>query len=87
MGVVMIKRPVIFARNLTHEEVIKLVKYLEKLYSNSTVNYPPNFQIYANKEGELRTAISSNVYSEEIECNSYDEFMTHWEQYRLSQLL
>ena len=83
----MIKRPVILAKNLTHEEVIKLIKHSEELFSKFTGNYPPNMQIYAYKEDKLSIVVSSNVYSNEIECNSYDEFITHWEQYRLSQLL
>lgn len=81
-----IKLPLIFLRDLPGHDLVSLNNLIGfyKIYGSAL---PQDLQIFTHKSGHLDIADSSTVYSDEIKCNSYDEFMTHWEQYRLSQLL
>ena len=83
-----VRRPVIFVKKLTQEELNELGNRSSSLTVRDVSEYSKSVQIYTTKDGALNLANTVAVDSdEEILCFNYDGFMTQWEQYRLSQLL
>lgn len=79
------KRPLIFLEALSQSQ-------LENLESLSGYDNLKEFsqytQLYTRTDGSLGVAYSSAVDEvEEIECTTYENFLTMWEQYKLWVLL
>lgn len=83
-----IKRPVIFVKNLSHEEAVTLFDVLINSDLIDLSEIIDTTQIFTLHDAKLDIVHSTNVFEdEEILCTTYDDFITRWEQYRLSQLL
>ncbi len=82
------KRPVIFIKNLSQEDIADLCRYSENFKSWYEDDYHNSAQIYIYKSGRLGVANSISVYETvEVICTTYQEFITKWEQYRLWVML
>ena len=82
-----IKRPLIFLRDLPGHELISLNNLIGfyKIYGGTL---PQDLQIFTHKSGHLDTADDTTVDdNEEIVCTTYDEFLSHWNHYKLWVLL
>ena len=82
------KRPVIFIKNLSQEDIADLCRYSEKFKSWYEDDYHNSAQIYIYKSGRLGVANSISVYETfEVICTTYQEFITKWGEYRLWLML
>ena len=82
------KRPMIFIHGLSQSEIEKLKNLSE--YSNSRyfLKISENTQVYTHSDGSLEIVNNPAVdVKEEILCNTYDEFMTHYSQHKLLKLI
>lgn len=87
-NVVKLKRPVIFVCHLNKKQLLSLIKHSDDFINLYAGEYPTDMQVFVQTDGTVNLLFSYTVdREEEIVCTSYDEFITQWDQYRLSQLL
>lgn len=82
-----IKRPLIFIKDLPDYELDNLFNLIN-FYEKYEEPYPKNIQIFTQLDGSL-DIVDSLVVDEvdEIVCTTYDEFLSHWNHYKLWVLL
>ena len=82
------KRPVIFVKKLTQEEFNNLAKLSDSFAARHVSQLTSSVQLYTDLYGSLEIADTLSVNSdEEILCFTYDDFLTHWSEYKLWLLL
>ena len=82
------KRPVIFLKNLSQEDIADLCRHSENFKSRYKDDYHNSTQIYIYKSGRLGVAKFISVYETfEVVCTTYQEFITKWGEYRLWLML
>ena len=87
-NVVKLKRPVIFVCHLNKKQLFSLIKNSDDFINSYAGEYPTDMQVFVQRDGTAKLLFSYTVdRDEEILCTTYDDFITRWEQYRLSQLL
>lgn len=87
-NVVKLKRPVIFVCHLNKKQLFSLIKNSDDFINSYAGEYPTDMQVFVQTDGTAKLLFSYTVdRDEEILCTTYDDFITRWEQYRLSQLL
>ena len=75
----------IFIKGLSESQIEHLKSLTEY---GSLKNFSRCTQVYTYTDGALEIAYASTVNKiEEIQCKTYDEFLTKWEQYRLWMIL
>ena len=79
------KRPMIFISGLSEPQLEHLKSLTEY---GSLKNFSKCTQVYTYTDGSLGVAYASTVDKiEEIQCKTYDEFLTRWNEYKLWLLL
>ena len=87
-NVVKLKRPVIFVCHLNKKQLFSLIKNSDDFINSYAGEYPTDMQVFVQTDGTAKLLFSYTVdRDEEILCTTYDDFITRWEQYRLSHLL
>ena len=87
-NVVKLKRPVIFVCHLNKKQLLSLIKRSDDFINLYAGEYPTDMQVFVQTDGTVNLLFSYTVdREEEVLCSSYDDFISKWEQYRLSQLL
>lgn len=83
-----VRRPVIFVKKLTQEEFNNLAKLSDSFAARNVSELTKTVQLYTDIYGSLDIADTLSVNSdEEILCFTYDDFLTHWSEYKLWLLL
>ena len=87
-NVVKLKRPVIFVCHLNKKQLLSLIKHSDNFINLYAGEYPTDMQVFVQTDGTVNLLFSYTVdREEEVLCSSYDDFISKWEQYRLSILL
>ena len=87
-NVVKLKRPVIFVCHLNKKQLLSLIKHSDDFINLYAGEYPTDMQVFVQTDGTVNLLFSYTVdREEEVLCSSYDDFISKWDQYRLSQLL
>lgn len=83
-----VRRPVIFVKKLTQVEFNNLAKLSDSFTARHISQLTSSVQLYTDIYGSLYIADTLSVNSdEEILCFTYDDFLSHWEQYKLWLML
>lgn len=87
-NVVKLKRPVIFVCHLNKKQLLSLIKRSDDFINLYAGEYPTDMQVFVQTDGTVNLLFSYTVdREEEVLCSSYDDFISKWDQYRLSILL
>ena len=87
-NVVKLKRPVIFVCHLNKKQLLSLIKHSDDFINLYAGEYPTDMQVFVQTDGTVNLLFSYTVdREEEVLCSSYDDFISKWDQYRLSILL
>ena len=82
------KRPMIFINGLSQQQIDYLKTLSEYQYIENFSKISENTQVYTHRDGTLKVVNSIAVQpEEEIQCKTYDEFLTCWSEYKLWLLL